>query len=85
MKDNNSIDAAGFFLSQADIDKINSNNDEIGNPDWFTGVTEGESDKEGYDEYIVGTWSFMINDYLKGCLNFESNDLKDVLGREPFK
>lgn len=51
MKDNNSIDAAGFFLSQADIDKINSNNDEIGNPDWFTGVTEGESDKEGYDEY----------------------------------
>ena len=38
---------------------------------------------EGYDEYIVGTWSFMINDYLKGCLNFESNDLKDVLGREP--
>ena len=39
--------------------------------------------EEGYDEYIIGTWSFMINDYLKGCLNFESNDLKDVLRREP--
>ena len=37
----------------------------------------------GYPEYILGTWSFMINDYLKGCLNFESNDLKEALGREP--
>ena len=44
---------------------------------------EEKMKEEGYDEYIVGTWSFMINDYLKGCLNFESNDLKDVLGREP--
>ena len=32
----------------------------------------------GYPEYILGTWSFMINDYLKGCLNFESNDLKEA-------
>ncbi len=37
----------------------------------------------GYPENILGTWSFMINDYLKGCLNFESNDLKEALGREP--
>ena len=37
----------------------------------------------GYPESILGTWSFMINDYLKGCLNFESNDLKEALGREP--
>lgn len=37
----------------------------------------------GYPEYILGTWSFMINDYLKGCLNFESNDLNEALGREP--
>ena len=37
----------------------------------------------GYPEYILGTWTFMINDYLKGCLNFESNDLKEALGREP--
>ena len=44
---------------------------------------EEKMKEEGYDEYIVGTWSFMINDYLKGCLNFKSNDLKDVLGREP--
>ena len=44
---------------------------------------EEKMKEEGYDEYIVGTWSFMINDYLKGCLNFESNDLKDILGRDP--
>ena len=37
---------------------------------------------EGYPEVIVGTWSFMINDYLKGCLNFESNDFAEILGRE---
>ncbi len=37
----------------------------------------------GYPESILGAWSFMINDYLKGCLNFESNDLKEALGREP--
>ena len=38
--------------------------------------------KEGYPELIIGTWSFMINDYLKGCLNFESNDLPEILGRQ---
>ena len=38
--------------------------------------------KEGYPEFIIGTWSFMINDYLKGCLNFESNDLPEILGRQ---
>jgi len=37
--------------------------------------------EEGYPELIVGTWSFMINDYLKGCLNFESDDFAQILGR----
>lgn len=37
--------------------------------------------EEGYPELIVGTWSFMINDYLKGCLNFESDDFAEILGR----
>ena len=37
---------------------------------------------EGYPEIIVGTWSFMINDYLKGCLNFETNDFAEILGSE---
>ena len=38
--------------------------------------------EEGYPELIIGTWSFMINDYLKGCLNFESNDFAEILGKE---
>ena len=28
-------------------------------------------------------WAFMINDYISGCLNFESKDFAEVLGREP--
>ena len=38
--------------------------------------------EEGYPELIIGTWSFMINDYLKGCLNFESDDFAEILGRQ---
>ena len=38
--------------------------------------------EEGYPDLIIGTWSFMINDYLKGCLNFESNDFVEILGRQ---
>ena len=38
--------------------------------------------EEGYPEIIVGTWFFMINDYLKGFLNFESNDFAEILGKE---
>ena len=38
--------------------------------------------EEGYPEIIVGTWFFMINVYLKGCLNFESNDFAEILGKK---
>lgn len=38
--------------------------------------------EEGYPDLIIGTWSFMINDYLKGCLNFESDDFVEILGRQ---
>ena len=38
--------------------------------------------EERYPELIIGTWSFMINDYLKGCLNFESDDFAEILGRQ---
>ena len=38
--------------------------------------------EEGYPESIIGSWSFMINDYLKGCLNFESDDFAEILGRQ---
>lgn len=39
--------------------------------------------KDGYPESFVGMWAFMINDYISGCLNFESKDFAEVLGREP--
>lgn len=39
--------------------------------------------EDGYPEGFVGMWAFMLNDFLNGCLNFESNDLAEVLGREP--
>ena len=39
--------------------------------------------KDGYPEPFVGMWAFIINDYISGCLNFESKDFAEVLGREP--
>ena len=39
--------------------------------------------EEGYPEDFIGMWSSMINDYIKGCLNFESNDFYEILGRNP--
>ena len=39
--------------------------------------------EDGYPEPFIGMWSFMINDYAKGCLNYESKDLAEILGREP--
>ena len=37
--------------------------------------------EDGYPAEFIGMWSFMINDYINGCLNFGSNDFSEILGR----
>ena len=39
--------------------------------------------KDGYPEPFIGMWAFMISDYISGCLNFETKDFYEILGREP--
>lgn len=43
----------------------------------------GKLKEDGYPPEFIGMWSFMINDYANGCLNFGSNDFAEILGRNP--
>ena len=56
MKDNNSIDPAGFFLSKADIDRINNDNEGVENRGWFNGVTDGDGvDDDSVNPKVSGS------------------------------
>ena len=60
-------------VSKKDFQIVNVSKDEFA----------GKLKEDGYPPEFIGMWSFMINDYANGCLNFGSNDFSEILGRNP--